>query len=313
MKTGTLEEYPGLVVLESGTVFMDGLKLPVHVSSDYPAVSYCGNSLHLHRLVAEVFIPNPENKPFVNHLDGDKFNSCVDNLEWATAQENAIHAYKTGLRSDNIAVKIFDHTSGERIDCYSLQNAGEVIGMDAGYISRYLKSDRKGLLNNRYMVAKLEEDWEDLLKVSVGDHRRGTARAVIGTELITNKKIIFASMVAACEFFTIQKHRMFTALNGAKKLPILGWSFEYYDDELPDDAIQPKSATRDYSHLQNTKRKPKPIEVKNLQTGKVSRYDSVEIFGNEIGVSKNTIQKRMSKNKTSDVSGLYGHYEITYK
>lgn len=58
-------------------------------------------TVSVHRLVAITFIPNPEKKREVNHIDGDKANNCLDNLEWATPSENQRHSRARGLnRSD---------------------------------------------------------------------------------------------------------------------------------------------------------------------------------------------------------------------
>lgn len=77
------------------------VKSRIH-QNGYLFVHLCKNGkkkhLSIHRLLAQAFIPNLENKPEVNHKDGNKENNRVENLEWATSKENVHHAFRTGLK-----------------------------------------------------------------------------------------------------------------------------------------------------------------------------------------------------------------------
>ena len=100
--------YEGLYkVDENGNVFSvrnNKLLKRMMFPSGYEYVHLCNGKgktklFRVHRLVAETFIPNPNNLPEVNHKDGDKLNNNVKNLEWCTNLENMRHSVETGLRN----------------------------------------------------------------------------------------------------------------------------------------------------------------------------------------------------------------------
>lgn len=108
-------------------------------------------NFRVHRLVANAFIQNPEGKETVNHIDGNKHNNCVDNLEWLTQEENNKHAYTTGLNGKGhrvrgkcaICIAQYDKNMN-LIDKYpSMSEAARQTGIDKRYISRGVRNGWK--------------------------------------------------------------------------------------------------------------------------------------------------------------------------
>ena len=121
----------------------------------------------VHRLILEAFTPNHENKPFVNHIDGDKHNNELSNLEWCTSSENMIHAYENGLatkisgKDHHQSKTVYQYDfSGNLLGTYgSCGEAGRITGYNSSQINKVCIGKLKMYKDNIWSYTELEKEF----------------------------------------------------------------------------------------------------------------------------------------------------------
>ena len=121
-------------------------------------ISVGGKTYRLHRLVAQVFLQNPDNKYVVNHKDGDKLNSKLVNLEWNTCKENSTHAYNTGLNKNTRPIIQFDLDMNKIKEFISINEASRELHISSRRISKCCK---KKLTNIENFIFLFKEEYDD--------------------------------------------------------------------------------------------------------------------------------------------------------
>lgn len=105
-------------------------------ASGYLWVSISPKQYLLHRLVAKVFIPNPDNKEQVNHIDGNKTNACVTNLEWCSNKENSQHAHNNGLHPNTKPIIQYDIDMNKINEFKSQKEASNILNISYSSINK---------------------------------------------------------------------------------------------------------------------------------------------------------------------------------
>lgn len=281
-------------------------------SSKYPRVSTnpIYNEIKLpyhsqtfHRLVALAFIPleGIRDRFYVNHIDGNKLNYDVKNLEWVTYKENREHAVEAGLCVQSVRLMAIDIYTGQRRSFASLQTASRALGLHAYDISKAIKA-YKGQGKVICPPWLFLEEGDSIPTSFIRIQKRVVPIGVRWFTVEKDGNLKYVSFVGNLikevgnKEVVIEKTKEYY-----NTFEVNGYTVkEVYRQDVPVDVYKREDEWRGG-------KEQKAIRVTDLTSGAVITYPSTDHFATLVGAKRKTIQRRMLYN-----DGVWRDFKIEY-
>ena len=264
-----------------------------------------------HRLLCMMFKNDGSDKSKlqVDHIDGNRFNNHLDNLEWVTPSENVIRSFRLGLRTNNaVPVLARNFETKEVLEFNNLKDAADYAGIHYSTVTSRCLNDFGKIYPDgyQYKFKSDDRDWVDngaeLIKYGVNepilvkDHINGTIHR-------------FEKSKDACQYFQISPAMVSTYLNDERQL----LTERLLQLKPDDDSIPWRDISDPYLDLVNTNKMVKPVTITNSLTGEKHHFISSVDAASFAGILTTTLHWRLinkdAGNKVYSDGYTYKYYD----
>lgn len=325
-----IPEYTSYAINNNGQIYnirRDSLYTPLKIdldtkmrnSTSITSDTKRNNHPGIYRLLAMTFIDHDSNyeNMDVNHINGDKHDDRVENLEWITHQENMIHAVENGLRSDNKPIEVKSYLTGNVQKFRSIAICCNHFGIGKIYLKKSISAGIMKLSNDLkdwYYIKFINDDTININSVAVKDVEERKNKEPIkikALNIINNQILEFNSVSDAARSLSVERKSISLYINSDSTLPVKGYVFRYLEDNR-DFPIFTDEQIYFYKHHyimkpNNDKQQAeKGYLVTNIETGKIDTFTSGYEIAELLNVKSITLYVNLRKKNPY----VYNNYEI---